>query len=114
MDHAFEVIGIPAVVLQGMASLKPGGKMWVLGVLPADAVLEIPWWQLMAGRQGLQFSGFGAANPRADIPRIVDLYMAGKLKLDELITERMPLERINDAFELMERGEVARTLVYPR
>ena len=68
----------------------------------------------MAGRQGLQFSGFGAANPRADIPRIVDLYMAGKLKLDELITERLPLERINEAFELMERGEVARTLVYPR
>ena len=40
--------------------------------------------------------------------------MAGKLKLDELITERLPLERVNDAFGLMERGEVARTLVYPR
>ena len=114
VDHAFEVIGIPSVVLQGMGTLKPGGRMWVLGVLPADAVLEIPWWKLMAGRQGLQFSGFGAANPRADIPRIVDLYMAGKLKLDELITERLPLEQVNDAFGLMERGEVARTLVYPR
>ena len=114
VDHAFEVIGIPSVVLQGMGTLKPGGRMWVLGVLPADAVLEIPWWKLMAGRQGLQFSGFGAANPRADIPLIVDLYMAGKLKLDELITERLPLEQVNDAFGLMERGEVARTLVYPR
>lgn len=111
VDHAFEVIGVPDVVLQAMETLVPGGRMWVLGVLPADAELRIPWWKLMAGRQGLQFSGFGAANPRADIPRIVDLYMAGKLKLDELITQRLPLGGIARAFESMERGEVARTLI---
>lgn len=114
VDHAFEVIGIPEVVLQAMRTLVPGGNMWVLGVLPADAVLQIPWWELMSGRQRIQFSGFGAANPRADIPRLVNLYMAGKLKLDELISKRLPLEEINHAFDLLEQGEVARSLVYPR
>ena len=113
VDYSFEVIGIPQVALQALGSLRAGGACFVLGVMPNDAVLEIPWWQLMGGRQQLQFSGFGAARPRADIPRIVNLYMAGKLKLDELVSHTLPLDEINTAFDLMERGESTRTLIYP-
>lgn len=112
-NYSFEVIGIPEVALQALGSLAPGGQCYVLGVMPNQAVLSIPWWELMSGRQSLQFSGFGAARPRADIPRIVNLYMAGKLKLDELVSRTFPLEEINTAFDLLEKGEVARSVIYP-
>jgi len=112
-DYSFEVIGIPKVALQALASVRAGGSCYVLGVLPTGTVLEIPWWELMGRRQRLQFSGFGAARPRFDIPRIIDLYMAGKLKLDELVSHTFKLDEINTAFDLMERGESARSLVYP-
>ena len=84
----------------------------VLGWL-GDAVLPVRWWELMGQRQRLQFSGFGAARTRHDIPRIVDLYMAGKLKLDELVSHTFGLDEVNEAFELLEQGEGTRSLIYP-
>ena len=112
VDHAFEAIGSPEVVLQALASLRPGGQCLVLGWL-GDAVLPVRWWELMGQRQRLQFSGFGAARTRHDIPRIVDLYMAGKLKLDELVSHTFGLDEVNKAFELLEQGEGTRSLIYP-
>jgi S-(hydroxymethyl)glutathione dehydrogenase/alcohol dehydrogenase len=56
-------------------------------------------------------SAFGGARGRTDVPKIVDWYMDGKLRIDELITHTMPLERINDGFALMERGESIRSVV---
>ena len=54
---------------------------------------------------------YGAGAPRVDIPRLIELYRAGKLKLDELLTRTYPLERINEAYDALERGEVARSVV---
>ena len=56
-------------------------------------------------------SSYGGARPRIDMPKLVDLYMTGKLKLDELISRRYPLDRINDAFQAMRDGEVARSII---
>ena len=56
-------------------------------------------------------SAFGGARGRTDVPKIVDWYMEGKLKIDELITHTLPLERINEGFDLMERGESIRSVV---
>lgn len=54
---------------------------------------------------------YGSSRPRVDIPRLIDLYRSGKLKLDELLTRRYPFEQINHAYEALERGEVARSVV---
>jgi S-(hydroxymethyl)glutathione dehydrogenase/alcohol dehydrogenase len=59
----------------------------------------------------LRGCGYGSARPRYDMPRLIDLYMAGKLKLDELVSRTYPLEGINDAFEAMKNGEVARSVM---
>jgi S-(hydroxymethyl)glutathione dehydrogenase/alcohol dehydrogenase len=113
VDHAFEVIGVPEVVLQAMRSVVPGGRTYVIGVLPSDTELRIPWYEVMGRRQHLQMSGFEGAQPRADIPRVINLYMAGKLKLDELVSRTFALNEVNEAVSALERGEVARSLVYP-
>ena len=113
VDHAFEVIGSPEVVLQAMRSVAPGGHTYVIGVLPSGTELRIPWYEVMARRQHLQMSGFEGAQPRADIPRVINLYMAGKLKLDELVSRTFQLDEVNEAIGALERGEVARSLVYP-
>jgi S-(hydroxymethyl)glutathione dehydrogenase/alcohol dehydrogenase len=64
-------------------------------------------------RQSRQLIGcaYGSSRPQVDFPRIVDLYMEGKIKLDELITRRYALDEINEAFRAMEAGEVARSIL---
>ena len=59
----------------------------------------------------LKGSLYGSSRPRIDIPKLMDLYRAGKLKLDELLTRTYPFEQINEAYAALERGEVARTVV---
>ena len=113
VDHAFEAVGAPGAAMQALSTLAPGGRCFVVGWL-GDATLPIDWWNQFGSRQRLQFSGFGAARPRADIPKIINLYMAGKLKLDELVSHTFELDEINAAFALLERGEGTRSLVYPR
>ena len=67
-------------------------------------------FQLVTGRTW-KGTAFGGARGRRDVPKIVDWYMAGKINIDDLITHTMPLDRINEAFDLMHRGESIRTVV---
>lgn len=112
VDHAFEVVGEVEVVQQALAATRPLGRCWVLGAVP-NVVLPLRTSRLMRGYQRIRFSGIRAARPRADIPRILNLYMAGKLKLDELVSHRFPLEGINEAIRLLRSGEGTRSLVLP-
>lgn len=111
VNYAFEVVGMPETVLQAIQVVEPGGQTLVIGALATDAVVSIPWMSTMRGT--LRRSGFGASRPKADIPKYVDLYMAGKLKFDELVTNSFPLAQINEAVEVMERGDGVRNLIYP-
>ena len=65
-------------------------------------------------RGSLRRSGFSAARPKSDIPKYVDLYMAGKLKFDELVTGEFSLDEFNQAVEVMERGDGVRNMIYPQ
>jgi S-(hydroxymethyl)glutathione dehydrogenase/alcohol dehydrogenase len=112
VDYAFEVIGLPQTVLQAIEVIRPGGQTLVIGALATNAEVTIPWMSKMRG--SLRRSGFGASRPKADIPKYVDLYMAGKLKFDELITNGFPIGQINQAVEVMERGDGVRNLIYPQ
>jgi S-(hydroxymethyl)glutathione dehydrogenase/alcohol dehydrogenase len=110
-DYAFEVIGNPATINQAYESIRKGGTAVVVGVADENAELTIkPVW-LMRQAKTLMGCAYGSARPQVDFPRIVDLYMEGRIKLDELITRRFGLDEINEAFRAMEAGEVARGVI---
>lgn len=111
VDFAFEVIGAPAVILQAFNSVKRGGKAVVVGVPGAGQEVTIPGMALPLDEKSLVGSLYGSANLRRDMPKLIELYMRGRLKIDELISRRIKLEQVNEAFEAMEKGEVARSVI---
>jgi Zn-dependent alcohol dehydrogenase len=111
VDYAFEVIGRPEVVTQAFMAVRRGGTAVVVGVPPAGAMVSVPGMLLPLAEKSLIGSLYGSANMARDVPRLIDLYRAGKLKLDELITRRYRITEVNEAFAAMERGEVARGVI---
>ena len=109
-DYAFEVVGMPEVVAQAFDSTDAAGTTVMVGMPPLRAPLTINTLGLFLGKT-LKGAYFGSAHFRTEMPALVDLYMEGRLKLDELITCTYPLAEINDAFEAMKRGEVARSII---
>jgi S-(hydroxymethyl)glutathione dehydrogenase/alcohol dehydrogenase len=110
VDYAFEVVGTQATIEQALLATHRGGTCVVVGVSPAGTRLSIDP-TLFLQQRVLTGSSFGAGHQRTDVPMLIDLYMAGKYKLDELITRRVPLTDLNRAFDLMLKGEVKRSVV---
>jgi Zn-dependent alcohol dehydrogenase len=111
VDVAFEVIGVPAVITQAFMSLKRGGRAVVVGVPGMGQMVEIPGTMISLEEKSIVGSLYGSANMRRDMPRLIELYRQKRLKLDELISRRIRLEGVNDAFAAMEKGEVARSVI---
>ncbi len=110
-DYSFECIGNVQVMRQALECCHRGwGQSIIIGVAPAGAEISTRPFQLVTGRVW-KGTAFGGARGRTDVPRIVDWYMERKINIDDLITHRLPLERINDGFELMHRGESIRSVV---
>ncbi len=111
VDYAFEVIGAPAVIAQALAAAKRGGTAVVVGVPAMGQDVTVPGLSLPLEEKSLVGSLYGSANMRRDMPRLLDLYMQKKLKIDELISRTITLDQINTAFDAMEKGEVARSVI---
>ncbi len=110
-DHSFECIGNVEVMRQALECCHKGwGKSTIIGVAPAGTEIATRPFQLVTGRVW-QGTAFGGAKGRTDVPKIVDWYMEGKINIDDLITHTMPLDDINDAFDLMHKGESIRSVV---
>ena len=110
-DHSFECVGNTTLMRQALECAHKGwGKSTIIGVAAAGKEISTRPFQLVTGRVW-QGSAFGGARGRTDVPRIVDWYMEGKINIDDLITHILPLEQINEAFGLMERGESIRSVV---
>jgi S-(hydroxymethyl)glutathione dehydrogenase/alcohol dehydrogenase len=110
-DYSFECIGNTTTMRQALECCHKGwGKSVIIGVAAAGQEISTRPFQLVTGRVWLG-SAFGGARGRTDVPRIVDWYMDGKIKIDPLITHILKLEDINHGFELMERGESIRSVV---
>jgi S-(hydroxymethyl)glutathione dehydrogenase/alcohol dehydrogenase len=110
-DYSFDCTGNTDVMRQALECCHRGwGKSVVIGVAESGREIATRPFQLVTGRVWTG-SAFGGARGRTDVPRIVDWYMDGKIAIDPLITHTMPLERINDAFDLMHRGESIRSVV---
>ncbi len=111
VDFAFEVVGLSTTMRQAYNSLRKRGKAIIVGVSPTMNEVSIPTLSLVYEERVLTGSLYGSARPKTDIPKLMDLYAAGKLKLDELLTRTYPFEQINEAYAALERGEVARSVV---
>lgn len=110
VDYAFEVVGFPALVRQAMDSTRTTGTTVVVGVQPSGQDVAVEGWHLLQDRT-LMGAWHGAARARVDFQWILSLYHQGKIKLDELISRYRPLDEINEAFEDMVQGRVARTVL---
>jgi S-(hydroxymethyl)glutathione dehydrogenase/alcohol dehydrogenase len=110
-DFAFECVGNVKLMRQALECCQRGwGTCVIIGVAAAGEEISTRPFQLITGRTW-KGTAFGGAKSRRDVPKIVDWYMEGRINIDDLITHTMPLERINDAFELMHAGKSIRSVV---
>ena len=110
VEFAFEVIGLKVTAEQSFAMLRKGGTATIVGMIPEGERIELPGSDFLDEKK-IQGSNMGSNRFRIDIPRYVDLYLGGRLKLDELVSARIGLEEINAGFDMMRRGEVARGVI---
>ncbi len=111
VDYAFEVIGNSATIAQALKAVRRGGTAVAIGLAPQGALVTIDPLDLVFQEKTLRGSFYGSTRPHADMPRLLDLYQAGRLPLQRLVTARYPLERINEAYDAMIAGEVARSVI---
>jgi S-(hydroxymethyl)glutathione dehydrogenase/alcohol dehydrogenase len=110
-DYSFECVGNTTLMRQALECCHKGwGVSVIVGVAAAGAEIATRPFQLVTGRVW-KGTAFGGARGRTDVPKIVDWYMNGKIQIDPLITHTMPLDRINDAFDLMHAGTSIRSVV---
>ena len=111
VDYSFECIGNVEVMRQALECCHKGwGESIIIGVAGSGKEISTRPFQLVTGRVW-RGTAFGGAKGRTEVPRIVDWYMDGKINIDDLITHTMPLEEINNAFDLMHAGESIRSVV---
>ncbi len=110
-DYAFECVGNVKLMRQALECCHKGwGECIIIGVAGAGEEISTRPFQLVTGRVW-RGTAFGGARGRRDVPKIVDWYMEGKINIDDLITHVVPLNRINEAFDLMHAGQSIRTVV---
>ncbi len=110
VDHAIEAVGRPASAALAVGVLKRGGTATILGMMPLSERVSLGAFDLLSGKK-LQGALMGGNRFPVDIPRLVDFYMRGLLDLDTIVSERIPLEKINQGFDQMKKGDAARSVV---
>ncbi len=111
VDYSFECIGNVDVMRQALECCHKGwGESVIIGVAGAGQEINTKPFQLVTGRVW-RGTAFGGARGRTEVPKIVDWYMNGKINIDDLITHTMPLEQINEAFDLMHEGKSIRSVI---
>ncbi|HVM98384.1 MAG TPA: Zn-dependent alcohol dehydrogenase [Candidatus Acidoferrales bacterium] len=111
VDYAFEAIGLPATVRQAVRMARKGGTAVMVGVVPPGTNVELPGADITLREKTILGCMMGSNRFRIDMPRYVDLYLNGNLKLDEMISARLPLEGVNGALDAMRKGTAARSVL---
>jgi S-(hydroxymethyl)glutathione dehydrogenase/alcohol dehydrogenase len=109
-DYVFEAAGHASAFRLAMEAVRPGGQVVFLGKVNVNDEVAFRWGALMGEKQIVR-SSYGGARPRRDFPWLARQYLEGKLKLDELVTRRIPLEEINSGFDAVRRGDTIREVV---
>jgi S-(hydroxymethyl)glutathione dehydrogenase/alcohol dehydrogenase len=110
VDYAFEAIGREETIRETWDALRPGGTAVVVGLPPKGSAVTIDTWGFI-NEKTIKGCFLGSAKIDEDVPRLLDLYAAGDFRLDELVTQRIALSDLPDAFERLRRGEGVRRLV---
>lgn len=110
VEFGFEAVGMALTAGQAFSMLAPGGVATVIGMIPDSTPVELRGAGLFLQEKRIQGSFMGSNQFKTDIPRFVDLYRQGRLLVDEMITEQVPLDDINHGFELLQRGEATRVV----
>lgn len=111
-DVAFEVIGLGVTIDQVVAMTRRGGQAVLVGIPAMDVMLSLPAMiGLVLAEKTVKGCWYGSADVRRDVPRLIDLYRRGELQLDELVSRRIDLVEVNEAFAAMTAGEVARSVI---
>jgi S-(hydroxymethyl)glutathione dehydrogenase/alcohol dehydrogenase len=110
VDYSFEAIGLKQTAEQAFDCLRAGGTATVIGMIPLGQKIELDGSVFLREKK-IQGSSMGSNRFKVDMPHYIDLYLQGRLKLDEMITRRGRLEDVNEAFRAMKAGEVARTVL---
>jgi S-(hydroxymethyl)glutathione dehydrogenase / alcohol dehydrogenase len=110
VQHSFEAIGLSKTAEQAFNMLRRGGTANVIGMIPVGQTITLMGAAFL-GEKRIQGSLMGSNRFPVDMPRLVDFYMAGKLHLDDMISRRIKLEEVNDAFTEMKTGAVARSVI---
>jgi len=110
VEYSFEAIGLKQTAEQSFYMLAKGGTATVIGMIPVGTKIELHGPDFLQEKK-IQGSSMGSNRFRVDMPRYVEMYLSGKLKLDEMITREITLEQINEAFTALLGGEVARQVI---
>jgi S-(hydroxymethyl)glutathione dehydrogenase/alcohol dehydrogenase len=109
-DYSFECIGLKLAAEQCFDCIRPGGTATVVGMIPVGQKIELDGPMFLREKK-IQGCSMGSNRFKVDMPRYIELYRQGRLKLDEMITRRGKLEDVNEAFRAMKAGEVSRTVL---
>ncbi|MBD9725317.1 Zn-dependent alcohol dehydrogenase [Streptomyces caniscabiei] len=109
-DFAFEAVGRSTTVEQAFAMLRPGGLATVVGMVPEHTPIRVSGPELFLQEKRLQGSFMGSNQFKTDIPRYVDLYLQGRLLLDDMVSDHVTLAGINEGFELLAQGRATRVV----
>jgi S-(hydroxymethyl)glutathione dehydrogenase/alcohol dehydrogenase len=110
-DYAFEVVGRSDTIRTAYDSTRRGGTTVVVGVGRAEDMVQFSAFELFYNEKNLRGSYYGTANIRRDFPRLINLWRSGQLDLEGMITRRLSIEEINDAFTAMQAGDVIRQVI---
>ena len=110
VHHSFEAVGLKKTTAQAFGMLRRGGTANIIGMIPVGQSIEVPGYAFL-GEKKIQGSAMGSNHFPVDMPRLVDMYLAGKLKLDDMISRRIKLEEVNEAFAEMKGGQIARSVI---
>ena len=110
VHHAFEALGMSKTAEQAFNMLRRGGTANIIGMIPVGQTISLMGAAFL-GEKRIQGSMMGSNRFPVDMPRLVDFYMSGKLKLDEMISRRLKLDQVNDAFAEMKTGSIARSVI---
>jgi NDMA-dependent alcohol dehydrogenase len=110
-DYTFEVYGSAETVETAYAMARKGGTVVVVGIAPVGDKADIDAVSLVREEKVLKGSYYGSARCHVDMPKMVDMYMSGRLNLDDLITRRYSLDQINEAYEDLDKGEIGRGVI---
>lgn len=110
VEYSFEAIGLKITAEQAFYMLATGGTATIIGMIPVGTKIELNGSDFLREKK-IQGSSMGSNRFRVDMPRYVDMYLSGKLKLDEMISREITLDQINDAFAALLKGDVVRQVI---